>query len=147
MSDHDDYLKQWGEREERLKQAVKAIDSLESMARAVQRENRALREQLADAEEAAASTSRDATNASAILERTIRRAADAHDAVIDARKTTTRMDLLAVAAYIIDRGEQYDQSSGIASALPEVAFALLRGEHTKALAHGELDDIIERLRK
>lgn len=50
------------------------------------------------------------------------------------------------AAYAIDRAEQYEQSSGIYSALVDVAAALANGEHVIAYEHGELDDLARRVR-
>lgn len=53
----------------------------------------------------------------------------------------------AAAAYVFDRAEQYDPSSGIHDALCTVAANLARGEHMAARDHGELDDLLERVRK
>lgn len=51
-----------------------------------------------------------------------------------------------VAAYLLDRAEQYRASDACRVALEDAAFAVLRGEHTAAYTHGELDDLMERTR-
>jgi len=47
-----------------------------------------------------------------------------------------------VAAFIRDRAEQYDPSSGYHEALSRLAAKIACGEHRKAYAHGELDDLL-----
>lgn len=54
---------------------------------------------------------------------------------------------LSAAAYVRDRADQYVTSSGSHVALMNVAAALERGEHFEALAHGELDDLVEEMMK
>lgn len=51
-----------------------------------------------------------------------------------------------VAAYILDRAEQYDASSGYVTAFADLAKAIQTGEARASYEHGELDDILRRLR-
>ena len=51
------------------------------------------------------------------------------------------------AAYILDRAEQYDANSGIYAALNAVAWDVAEGEHIASRNHGELDDLIKRIRR
>ena len=59
----------------------------------------------------------------------------------------TATDRRIVWCYIIDRAGQYDQGSGIVTALENVAVAIANGEAESAAKHGELDDLMERARK
>ena len=52
----------------------------------------------------------------------------------------------AAAAYVFDRAEQHHPSTGIHDALCVIAAALAEGEHLKARDHGELDDLLSRVR-
>jgi len=51
-----------------------------------------------------------------------------------------RQDIIV--AYLVDRREQYDVSSGIYHAIGELIAGIQRGEHEAAHAHGEYDDIL-----
>ncbi len=51
------------------------------------------------------------------------------------------------AAYVFDRAFYWDESSGIHSALLEVAGKIRRGEAEAAHVHGELDDVLARFAK
>lgn len=72
---------------------------------------------------------------------------DAHNER-EAEVTRLRAELAAaravVVAFVRDRAEQYDQGSGICTALLKVAAAIGRGEHEEAHVHGELDDLLPR---
>lgn len=59
---------------------------------------------------------------------------------------TARDHCRAAAAYVIDRGEQYEPSDAMRAFVDDLVAGLLKGEHLEALAHGELDDILARLR-
>lgn len=52
-----------------------------------------------------------------------------------------------VAAYLLDRREQYRPSTGTYEALSQVLAGLLRGDHVEAWKHGELDDLKSEIRK
>lgn len=54
---------------------------------------------------------------------------------------------LIAAAFVVDRAHQYIPSSAVHHALLEVAWELQKNEHLEANKHGELDDIIDRLKK
>ena len=47
-------------------------------------------------------------------------------------------------AWLLDRIGQYDPASGIITALEDRFAEIRRGDHTAALAHGELDDLLAR---
>lgn len=49
----------------------------------------------------------------------------------------------AIVAFVKDRAGQYKASSGSYCALEELAALLSAGEHRTALAHGELDDLLQ----
>ncbi len=51
-----------------------------------------------------------------------------------------------IAAYVMDRAQQYDQGSGIVAALYQIAKDIRHGEADQAFQHGELDDILEKWR-
>lgn len=71
-----------------------------------------------------------------------------HGVIAKQRRTPVeeeRLQSLIAAAYALDRAEQYENGSGIVSALEELSEQLARGEHCKAFAHGELDDILARV--
>lgn len=56
----------------------------------------------------------------------------------------------AAAAYLLDRAGQYDAndaSPSIVTALEEAAIGIAKGEHLKAMIHGELDDLIPQVRR
>jgi hypothetical protein len=61
------------------------------------------------------------------------------------REENARVDR-AAAAYVLDRAEQYNNSSGVRAMLEEIAEGLRTGQHREAAAHGELDDLIARMR-
>ncbi len=52
-----------------------------------------------------------------------------------------------IAAFALDRAEQYDHGSGIYHAMTTLAHQFLDCEHIESHAHGELDDLIKRLKK
>lgn len=59
-----------------------------------------------------------------------------------------RADLLQyVAAYLIDRADQYDTESPCWIALADAAHNIMNGEFEAAVAHGELDgaDLLDRV--
>lgn len=58
---------------------------------------------------------------------------------------TSRLMTLVAVAYVQDRSEQYDNSSGCRVALEDVAANLRKNEHLDAFRHGELDDILEKV--
>jgi hypothetical protein len=47
-----------------------------------------------------------------------------------------------VIAYLLDRREQYDESSGIYHAIGELIDGIIEGEHETAHAHGDYDDLL-----
>lgn len=53
-------------------------------------------------------------------------------------------DTRIAAAFVEDRAHQYVESSGIHSALLELAAQLRDGDHMRAFEHGELDDLLKR---
>ena len=54
---------------------------------------------------------------------------------------------LAMAAWLVDRMEQYSNESGIKAALEDLVRPVQDGEHMVAFKSGELDDIVARLVK
>lgn len=63
------------------------------------------------------------------------RCIDIAQAFADARAAFRRQ----VAAYLLDRGDQYDTSNGRWVPLHDAATALMNGEFDEAVAHGELE--------
>jgi len=59
-------------------------------------------------------------------------------------RRTAEHELAVVLAYIRDRSAQYDNGSGIVSALEELHEQLRTGEHRRAAESGELDDLLAR---
>jgi hypothetical protein len=53
----------------------------------------------------------------------------------------------AAAAWLLDRAEQHDYESGIPGLICDLAKAIAEGEHLTAASHGELDDLIDTIRK
>ena len=53
----------------------------------------------------------------------------------------------AASAWLLDRSEQYEYESGIPGLICDLAKGIAEGEHLTAAAHGELDDLIETVRK
>ena len=51
-----------------------------------------------------------------------------------------------VIAFLLDRAEQYDQSSGYRAFVAELVRGIARGEHHDAWNHGEYDDLKKRVR-
>jgi hypothetical protein len=51
-----------------------------------------------------------------------------------------RLTATDVAAWLIDRAEQFDTGSGVDMELVKLARAVMTGELHAAIAHGELDD-------
>jgi hypothetical protein len=47
----------------------------------------------------------------------------------------------SVVAWLLDRREQYPQSSGTYDAISQLAGTIARGDHAKSAEHGELDDL------
>ena len=56
----------------------------------------------------------------------------------------TQRERDVIAAWIVDRAEQYSQGSASCAALYELVRPIREGEPEKAHAHGELDDILKR---
>lgn len=52
-----------------------------------------------------------------------------------------------IAAYLLDRADQYETESPCWIALGDAAANIMNGEATAAFAHGELDDLLERVER
>ena len=55
-----------------------------------------------------------------------------------------RENRFCAAAWVLDRADQYENDSPTRAAFDEIMQGLANGEHLKAAAHGELDDLLIR---
>jgi hypothetical protein len=70
---------------------------------------------------------------------------DALNAIMTLREELERAreERFAAAAWVLDRAEQYDNSSAVRAIFDGIVGGLANGEHIKAYQHGELDDLLK----